>query len=392
MSYETVIFGYYGNGNLGDETNLRELVAWLQTQTKITAITAISHNPFGTSQNLKISAIGKFDWLAIWQKIRNAKLLIGGGGSLFQDRTSLRSLLYYSTILLWAKLFKVQICLYGQGIGPIETKLGRIFGGWVLSQADLITVRDRLSIITLAELKALRPKVYLTAEPLLALPSVAEGMITQAWKGKIQLPGLKVGLIARELATFTRRDWYDLLALLARDPQIRLYLIMGVEQKAELDHALAGAGVSVLNAGGSWEQFQAVLGGLDLVVSARLHGLVAAVNQGIPCYGLAIDPKLEGFCLQLGVPYSTLIEAVNTATLAELTAKLQSLLAKPFEERRPWLQDRGFWQARAHENQLILKQLINKELTMANLLTEATNNIDPGEQNVEASLSRRDSS
>ena len=109
MSYEIVIFGYYGTGNLGDETNLRELVAYLKTETKITGITVISNDPFGTSQALKVGTIGKFEWLEIWRKLRQAKVLIGGGGSLFQDRTSLRSLLYYSAILIMAKLFKVQI-------------------------------------------------------------------------------------------------------------------------------------------------------------------------------------------------------------------------------------------------------------------------------------------
>ena len=45
-----------------------------------------------------------------------------------------------------------------------------------------------------------------------------------------------------------------------------------------------------------WEEMQLFVGGLDLVVSTRLHGLVAAVIQGIPCFGLAVTENRRILC------------------------------------------------------------------------------------------------
>ena len=50
-------------------------------------------------------------------------LLLSGGGSLLQDITSKRSLLYYLFILALGLLLKKKVMLFGQGIGPIHNRL-----------------------------------------------------------------------------------------------------------------------------------------------------------------------------------------------------------------------------------------------------------------------------
>ena len=105
----------------------------------------------------------------------------------------------------------------------------------------------------------------------------------------------------------------------------------------------------------SWEELQKAVGGLDLAVSLRLHGLVAAVVQSIPCFGVAIDPKIEGFCLQVGIPFFRPTAKIDWLNLSN---RILKYLYQPLNERKPWESQVPFWKARARENQFILiKQL-----------------------------------
>jgi polysaccharide pyruvyl transferase CsaB len=351
-----VIFGYYGRGNLGDETNLSQLVALLKEANPRISITVISALPTETSQNLKVEAIGKFSIFKIYLAMKKAELLIGGGGSLFQDATSLRSLFYYCGLVFLAKYSKIKIFLYGQGIGPIRSKVGRIIANWSLSMVDLITVRDRLSIITLAELNIRKPEIHFTAEPLLLLNQLWAETVRLYWKKFETGKQLKVGLILRETGLIKKSFWHHLLECLSWDQNVELHLIAIDEQDLVFLQKLAdGFKITLLPTRNNWELLQMAIGGLDLVLSARLHGLVAAVVQGVPCYGLATDPKIEGFCMQLGVPFQLLTAEIDCVSLCN---RIMDYLIQPLENRKPWEAEISFWKARALENQLILKKYL----------------------------------
>ena len=52
--------------------------------------------------------------------MKDSELIISGGGSLLQDVTSKRSLLYYLSIIGLGKFFGKKVMLFAQGIGPIR--------------------------------------------------------------------------------------------------------------------------------------------------------------------------------------------------------------------------------------------------------------------------------
>lgn len=352
-----VIFGYYGRGNLGDETNLGQLVTLLKEANPRILITVISALPTETAQNLKVEAVGKLKFLDIYFAFKKAELLIGGGGSLFQDQTSLRSLFYYCTLVVLAKFCGLKIFMYGQGIGPIRSKIGRLIAGLSLSLADLITVRDRLSIITLAELNVRKPEIHFTAEPLLQLNQLWDETISIYWKKFTTEKQLKVGLMPLETRFLKKDFWIHLMECLNWDQNVELHLISIDERDQVFLQNLANEfNITLLPTRNKWELLQMAVGGLDLLISARLHGLVAAVIQGTPCYGLALDPKVEGFCLQLGVPFRLLTTEIDCVTLCN---RIIDFLSQPLEDRRPWQAEVSFWKARAMENQLILKKFIS---------------------------------
>jgi polysaccharide pyruvyl transferase CsaB len=352
-----VIFGYYGRGNLGDETNLRELVSLIRGINRQADITVISSAPEQTAHNLKVTAVGKNNLIDICFAIKHADALIGGGGSLFQDCTSLRSLIYYSILVLWAKISKVTVLMYGQGIGPLHSRIGRVIAGWVLSMAEMITVRDRLSIISLAELNVRKPEVFITAEPLLILNELPADAVRSYWRSYPTEKRFKLGLIIQERGFMQKRFWNQLIECLSWDQNIELYLLTIDKQDLNFSNELSDrTDIKLLPTEQGWEELQKAIGGLDLVASTRLHGLVAAVIQNTPCFGIVVDPKIEGFCLQLGVPFQRPSSKTEWLTIGN---RILSYLDQPLTERKPWALQLAFWKARALENQFILKKYIS---------------------------------
>ncbi|HEX3043370.1 MAG TPA: polysaccharide pyruvyl transferase family protein [Bacillota bacterium] len=370
---QIVIFGYFGCRNLGDETNLIQLVASLRSISPDLTITVLSAAPKATGQLLGVKCVGKYHLLGILQAFLKGDLLIGGAGSLFQDRTSLRSLLYYALIVILGKLCGLRIFLFGQGIGPVRTLPGKLIARVALSVVKVITVRDRLSVVSLADLKVRKPEIHITAEPLLLKNPVPETLVRQYWASARELreneaararslKRFKVGLIFQEFGFVTREFarrrafWEELLDFLSWSKEVEFYLIPMNPRDLGLLQRLAGAfQVRLLPLQTNWEELQMAMGGLDLVVSTRLHGLVAAVVQQVSCYGLAADPKVEGFCVQLGVPFISL--SASTEPLG-LSNRILGCLAGPIEKQRPWQSQLAFWKTRAFENQVLLQRFV----------------------------------
>ena len=72
-------------------------------------------------------------------------VLISGGGSLLQDVTSLKSLLYYIGVISTALCLGKKVEIFAQGIGPINSAFGKFLTRFVLKHANKITVRDEKS-------------------------------------------------------------------------------------------------------------------------------------------------------------------------------------------------------------------------------------------------------
>ena len=101
-----VISGYYGFANAGDEAMLAAIVKALRSTEKSVRLTVISGNPQFTAAKYSVASIHRFNPLEIFSSLRGCDLLLSGGGSLLQDVTSKRSLLYYLSILAFFFLWR----------------------------------------------------------------------------------------------------------------------------------------------------------------------------------------------------------------------------------------------------------------------------------------------
>ncbi len=157
-----LISGYYGFDNSGDDAILKAIVKDIKRiGGEDVRIIALSNNPSCTEEIYGIEAVNRFGIKGVVKAIKDCDLFISGGGSLLQDVTSTRSLLYYITLMKLAKLYKKPVMVYANGIGPINRSINRVLTRNILNKVDLITLRDEDSKIFLEELGVKKMKMYM---------------------------------------------------------------------------------------------------------------------------------------------------------------------------------------------------------------------------------------
>ena len=121
---EILIAGYYGFHNAGDEAMLAGLRRAIRELRPDVTFTAISGTASQTRNLHGIRAVSRSDLRAIWEAIGHADLVMFGGGSLLQDVTSSRSLIYYLGLATMAWLRRKPVMFCAQGIGPVHAPPG----------------------------------------------------------------------------------------------------------------------------------------------------------------------------------------------------------------------------------------------------------------------------
>lgn len=299
-----VISGYYGFANAGDEAMLTAIVKALRSKDASVNLTVISGNPEATAARHCVASIHRFNPLAIISAIRSSDLLLSGGGSLLQDVTSKKSLLYYLSVLALGRWFGKKVMLFGQGIGPINSGILRRLTRFVCSSADMITVRDTDSLEELRKIGIPSEKVCLTADAVLTLPQAPLQQGRQLLQ-KFAVPEQKK-LIAISVRQWPGESHYlEELAkaadLLTEKYQAHLVLLplqypadVAVCKKLQqyLKHRSSS---TVLDMPCDTEQFLSLMGNFSLLIGMRLHALIFASVMHVPFAAVSYDPKIDGF-------------------------------------------------------------------------------------------------
>ena len=327
-----LISGYYGSKNGGDEAMLAAMLEVLRENCGALSATVISLNPEYTKKRHNVDAV---PWLDVWtiiKKIRAADLLISGGGSLLQNVTSRRSLYYYLGIIFLAKIFGCKVMLYAQGIGPIRGGLARWLMNFILNRVNLITVRDHGSLEELQRLKITRPKIFCTADPVLAIKPVPLDA------GKNILASHNIKKSGKFIGVSVRRwiDWQNCQQALAVALD-KLASEIGAQiifipmqfpndiQAAESIAALMKNPAAVLDEEFSTAEILSLVGNMDVLISIRLHALIFAGVMSVPMLGISYDPKIDRFLDSIGEkPLGNLADVTADKIFAAVIKKLDA--------------------------------------------------------------------
>ena len=316
-----VISGYYGFANAGDEAMLTAIIKALRSTEKSVDLTVLSGNPEATAAKHRVSSIYRFNPLEIFKSLYDCELLLSGGGSLLQDVTSKRSLLYYLSIIALGIILKKKVMLFAQGIGPIHSGILRRLTKLICSHVDLSTVRDQDSLYELRRIGIPAEKVQLTADAVLTLPQedIRQG---KELLERFHVPQEKM-LIAVSVRKWQDDDSYLLELAKAVDALVKRYdahivllpLQYPVDMEAceRLQHFMVRKSSStILATNCDTEQFLSLMGNFNLLIGMRLHALIFAAVMELPFVAVSYDPKIDGFVKDIDG-----ISAGNVANLQE---------------------------------------------------------------------------
>jgi len=287
----TLIAGYYGYRNWGDEGSLATLLQALPRE----SIRALSGDPAFTEATYGIRALPRMEIRTVRRAVRESDALILGGGSLLQDATSLRSLLYYLALIRWGLRAHGRVLLVGQGIGPLQRRIGRRLTARVLQRVPFLSVRDADSARLLESIGV--PGACVDADLTWALAPQPAPITLEA--------GVRwVGLAPRLWGDApVQQAFADLCRRLHAEGYRPLLVPMQESQDRALCEAIAAeSGAQVLQSPQHPAQLLGVMAHLEAMVAMRLHGAIFAASAGAPVLCVSYDPKVDALAAQLDAP------------------------------------------------------------------------------------------
>lgn len=342
--YGAIVCGAYGRGNAGDDSILMTMIRQLRQEDPELPICVLSRRPRETAAMTGVSSLYSFDFRAAGKVMKRSSLYISGGGSLIQNATSNRSLLFYLASITQASKAGCHVMMYGCGIGPVRgARFQRLAREVLQRHVDLVTLRDPESRETLEEFGVTTPRIHVTADPAMLMQGDKKAADRYLEHNGLDPEG--------KYCMFVLRPWGDtqekLEAVCAAAEHVwKTYGLTPVFFSFEPNrdqpiNAMAASMVkapcTVLPPISDGTVLCGVIERMEIVVSMRLHALIFACSQRTRIVGISYDPKVSGFmnylgsdnCVELAdVTGEKLIEKIDSAlTGREMTSNLNHLKA-----------------------------------------------------------------
>ena len=353
-----LLAGYFGFGNFGDEAILKYAVAMLQYYYKEAPISIITQNPDLIAKEYGLNGIYRFDFKKIIFGIKNCDCLIFPGGSILQDITSIKSILYYLSLIWLGIIFKKKVIMISQGIGPIKNPLAQKLTQKLLKKVSFISARDEKSYELLHKNGI---PCELTADLIWAFTQK-----TSSKEGEqITVYGDISGAIDKQKVGIQLRNWFDLteekLQIIAKNtlkyfPEDEFnYKLICLQKNSDEEsliklgkimHEMQPKAEIELCIPKNTDNTVELLQNMDYMIAMRFHAGLCTINAEKPLLMLSYDPKTEEFCTELGLEY------VN----------IQDLTENSYTEKIKWLKEFNPAKTALKTNILVKKSQQNVDL------------------------------
>lgn len=324
------LIGYYGFGNAGDDILLSKTTQiikqkyphislcvlykykeWIQAATKIDPL---KFPPYKNSKIFGELTFAKRHSLQVMGAFFRAQIIVFGGGTLFQDRTSTASLLYYLSFIFWGMIFRKKMVLLGQGVGSFKGRKTNWLVKFCINRCVAVSLRDEASLnVAKKQLNIQNDK--------LTLASDLAYFNTSATTSKVTPEGL-ISLSLRPCSAFKKTKKELIKGLHQLDqPFIFLECQHGDDFtciKKEVERKPSSKGPSPIAIDEIWYlnhyfyEHNIENQPVYMVVGMRYHSLVWASLHHLPFIGLGYDEKVKQLCTELGQEYIDLHPASFT--------------------------------------------------------------------------------
>lgn len=318
---DITLSGYYGFGNLGDESLLDIITRSLAQTIPDVKLAVLTRSPRDDSERTGLASVSRFNVLSVFRTLSRSKLLISGGGSLLQDTTSRRSLGYYAGVMQMAKKAGAKVCVLANGIGPVNYESNKQLTRDVIAGADYVSVRDGDSKDELVSLGVSGEKINVTADPAFLIEPCSATRLAKVLesadiKGEyfaVSVRPLKSGGRGKHQMTEEDKRLMGEIVTVCRDIAEKhsltpLLIPMQEAQDSEICQTICGklaeSGVkSAMYCPENAAEMIGVLGGARFALGMRLHSIIFASSAGVPVIGLSYDPKVKSMMRCLGQTY-----------------------------------------------------------------------------------------
>ncbi len=369
--YDAVISGYYGFKNNGDEALLSAIIDNLKFYKPDVRICVLSAKPKETRIKYFTDSEPRFNAFALKRAMKNSKMLIFGGGSLIQDATSSKSLMYYLYVLKKAFEQKIKVFVYANGIGPLKDKNLKK-AKRALSEADFITLRDERSIDELErmgiDVKNSR-NITVTADPAFTISACSDEKVRDLLdKENIPFDDRFLCISVRKWpkndekfkekiasAAIYAYEKYSLTPLLLpmrfpHDVEISESILEKIKEK--------GAPCFMIKNMYDAPEVMGIVKKCAAVLGMRLHTLIYAASSEVPVIGLIYDAKVSGFLEYIGQRRYTDVENIDVEKIEKYIDEIatnREKIASELAEKKNILFEKARFNA-----ELAVKMLENK--------------------------------
>lgn len=322
-----LISGYYGFNNTGDE-------AMIETMSNLLAkrdvgLIVLSSNPERTKELYNVQAYDRNNIREVVKAIKLSDMVVSGGGTLFQDVTSKKSIWYYLGIIKIAQMLHKKVCVAYQGIGPLTTKLYRRMTKNVLNKKSvkLVALRDEQAVEFSKELGINQDKVMLSSDMIFMMEPPAIERTKKILNDNVHNHNDDEKLIGISVREWKDKDRTDVFAELA-DRLVEKYNARIVffpfhkPKDAEISkivmHKMKHEDKAVLMPNRYLpSEILGTMGLMDANIGVRLHSLVFSSVMNVPTIGISYDPKIDGFLEMLGTNSVCTYENINVDAIME---------------------------------------------------------------------------
>lgn len=376
----------YAEGNIGEEAILASLLQDL-VACGVKNITVLSNQPERTRNRHgdKIRVIPDFpiNWIKLPSEVREADLVIWGGGHMLQDRSSQLYIPYVARVLLLAKFLGVPRFIYAPGLGPVVNHFGRFLSRRILKGSGELAVRDDGSAGFLYSI-GIQHHFTRTADPVFSLRTPADQvqvsdeshqpLIGVAPRRHFYRKGSFLPMSWQKKTTksdnprwiaFIREFAFALDRLIEeKNARIQFFpMDIGPNPRDDLicrqirELMRHGESAELFDDDPPLDEFVRRLGGLDLLISARLHGIILGLRFGLPFIGIDSDGKIPILANTFD-SWDSVIEDENL-NRNSLFALADSILKNRQKKRHELRQSAILLRERAGDNRLLLRRCLN---------------------------------
>ena len=363
--YHVVMSGYYGFNNTGDEAIMLSMHKNIQQLGDNYHITVLSNKPEETREKYGIEAVYRFGVRDVFHAIRKSDVLLSGGGSLLQDSTSTRSLMYYLSITVMAKMLRKKVMLYANGIGPVSGKRNRRLVKQVVNKADLITLREENSYEELLSMGVNPKKCFVTADPVFTM----DGISREEAKDLLAAEGVPMD---KPVVVVSVRNWKDMDKFIGRFAELcdtivetydRNIVFLGMQMPNDMTvsekvRRKMKQEAYILKGNYSPYEVMGIISQADFILSMRLHTLIFAARQRVPLIGFIYDPKIEYYLEKLDMPSGGKLKEFDkeeTLALVDEMIHNKQVFIDKLEKKEAELEKM------AHRNEKYLAKLLEKK-------------------------------